>query len=133
MLHNSANRATTFWIIARFAGAVGFFTAQFMPEKGRKKIKKSLLVIIVISFCAGVFAIATYYPELFPPMYIEGEGLTDIKIILEYIIIAFLAVAAVIHLSNNSRSREDKYDILFPAALLISIFSELAFVRYNSV
>jgi phosphoserine phosphatase RsbU/P len=127
-----ANRATTFWIIARLTGAAGFFIAAFMPVSGKGRINKRLFVLPALVFCTAAFISVMYFPQVLPPMYIEGEGLTDIKIILEYIIIAFLAAAIIMYAYKN-KGGDGRFELFFPVALLFSIFSEMAFVKYNSV
>lgn len=130
--NDTANRATTFWIIARLVGAVGIFAVCFVDENRIHKIKKHYLVIPAMVVIIVVFFIITYYPHTIPPMYIEGKGLTGLKIILEYIIIAFLICSGFLYLKEYIKTG-DSQTIHFSCALVVSIFSEVAFVSYGSV
>ncbi len=132
IVNDTANRATTFWIIARIVGAVGIFIVCFIDENRTHKIKKHYLVIPAMVFIIVVFFIVTYYPHVIPPMYIEGEGLTGLKVILEYIIIVFLLCSKFLYLKEYIKTG-DSQTIHFSCALVVSIFSEVAFVSYGSV
>jgi phosphoserine phosphatase RsbU/P len=126
-----ANRATTFWIIARLIGAIGFIITSFIPNNKKSKINKMLFIIpsIIISFTT--FITVTYFSNILPKMYDEVRGLTEIKIVLEYLIIVILLIA-IIKFVHEYNKTKDFLIILFVGALLLSIFSELAFVSYKN-
>ena len=130
--NDTANRATTFWIISRLAGALGIFAVYFIADSKIYKIKRYYLVTPAMVFIIAIFIIATYYPQVIPPMYIEGEGLTGLKIILEYIIIAFLLCSVFLYLKEYRKTGGNQ-TLHFSCALAASIFSEFAFISYGSV
>ncbi len=127
-----ANRATTLWIFSRIIGSLGFLLTVFIPQDLMCKIRKRYFVIITILTVFSLFFIVTYHPETFPRMYIEGQGLTQIKIILEYIIMIIMSIT-FIKIAVEYNKNKSRREYLFMIALLFSIFSEFAFISYGSV
>ncbi|MGI6777942.1 MAG: MASE3 domain-containing protein [Acetivibrionales bacterium] len=125
-----ANRATTFWIISRLVGSAGILIATLIPKNKESSINKFLFAGGSIVFSIFSFIVTTYYPDALPKMYIEGQGLTQSKIILEYVIVIFM-VAAIIKLLNEYGKEKETAAILLAGGLLISVFSEFAFISYN--
>ena len=130
--NDTANRATTLWILSRLIGSLGFMTAISISSNVVSNIKKEILAGVTAIFAITLFLIVTYYPNFFPPMFIEGEGLTSIKIFLEYFIILILLISFVI-LSAQYRETGSKNIYLAMVALVLLIFSEFAFTHYGSV
>lgn len=130
--NNTANRATILFVISRLIGSLGFMLAINIPSKLICKIRKEFFAVVTITFTIILFLIVTYYPSLFPPMFIEGQGLTQIKILLEYLVIIILAISFIIISAQYKKTnsiREYKYMI----ALLLLMFSEFAFTNYGSI
>lgn len=130
---SSAPKATMFWIIARLFFAFGALISLFVPRKdlGRKVARWKFLVLS-IGLSVFVFGVVTYYPEFLPPMYIDGVGLTKIKVNLEYFIVC-LQCLSVFLLLQQYRTLRERIFILFASALVLSITSELVFTLYKSV
>ncbi len=134
----SANLATTFWIIGRLVMAAGLLVTALIPERTGIEINKWFFSIPPIVFSIAVLIIVVNFPDVLPPMYLESEGgLTGIKIALEYLVIIMLAATITIILLRYHKEYSKEYDknsaILFCCALIITIFSELAFVSYSEV
>ncbi|MDQ2086283.1 MASE3 domain-containing protein [Herbivorax sp. ANBcel31] len=127
-----ANRSTTFWIIARFISSIGFLIATIIPPKQKSKIRKEVFLIVPMFISVFFLVTVTYYPNLFPPMFVDGQGLTSYKIYSEYVIILLFAVATF-RLIAEYKKGKDRVIFLFAISLIISIFSEIAFVLYVSV
>ena len=132
IVNDTANRATTLWIFSRLSGVIGIMSAIFISPKAVSKIKKEFFVIITILFSIGLFLIVTYYPNFFPTMFVEGQGLTKIKILIEYIIILILAIN-FISLTIEYTKTNSRRDYMFMMALVLLIFSEFAFTNYGSI
>lgn len=131
--NDSANRATTFWIIARLIAAAGFLATGFIPSHTKCMLKKSIFSMSSFILSIAVLVVVVWFPDILPPMYIENAGgLTKTKIVLEYIVIAIFIAAIITMLFDYKRSG-DMSDISLSCALIVTIFSELAFVRYNRV
>lgn len=127
-----ANRPTTFWILSRTIGSTGFLVATFISAETKSKISKYVFVIPTSALIIIIFLIVTYCPNFFPPMFIEGKGLTNQKILMEYFTV-FIMVIAFVRYTISYIKLNLRQDYLCMLALLYSIFSELAFVSYGSV
>jgi phosphoserine phosphatase RsbU/P len=130
--NGTSNRATTLWIIARLIAAGCFLTASLISVKRTSTVNKHLFVIpsILISFV--ILVIVTYHPGLLPYMYIEGSGLTRVKIGLEFVVMLLLFLTALIYLFSYKKTK-DYLSVLMCGAIILGIFSEYAFVKYNQV
>ncbi|HEY9063066.1 MAG TPA: MASE3 domain-containing protein [Pseudobacteroides sp.] len=130
--NSNANRATTYWIIARLIGAIGITVGSFIKINKKSRINRKVFLVISIAFSLSIVVVVTYLPHALPAMYIEGIGVTKIKKVLEYITIICLCFAGIMFLHQYLR-RKDNSNLMFAIAITTSIFSELAFIRYNSV
>lgn len=130
--NTTANRATTLWILSRTFGSLGFLLAVSIPSYIKSNIKKSIVAGITFSFSILLFIIVTYFPNIFPYMFIEDIGLTKIKIIMEYVIILIMVITFIVILSEYKRTCK-KREHQFMIALIFLIFSEFAFTNYGSV
>ncbi|MEL7655397.1 MAG: MASE3 domain-containing protein [Bacillota bacterium] len=130
--YTTSNRATTFWIIARLIGGFGLLAASIIPAKTKIKFQKIYFFVLPIIISMLILNLVTYYPGLIPQMYIEGEGLTDAKVLLEFVVM-LLMLSAIFNLLRHYKKSEDKFTITITCALLIGIFSELSFTLYIDV
>ena len=130
--YTTSNRATTFWIIARLIGGFGLFAASIIPARLKFRFNKVLFFILPILISLFILHLVTYYPGVIPKMYVEGEGLTETKIILEVVVI-LLILFAILFLLREYNKNSDKLIITLSCALLIGIFSELSFTLYIDV
>lgn len=128
----TANRATTFWIIARLIGAIGITIGGLIKSDKISKIDRRIYLILSVGISVAIMILVTYYPGIIPVMFIEGKGVTPVKKYLEYIIVFFLFFAGCTFLYKYIK-KKDGSNYLFSIAITTSIFSELAFVRYISV
>lgn len=128
----TANRATTFWIIARLIGAIGITAGGFIRINRKSKIDRRVFVGLSFAFSIMILILVTDFPNFLPTMYIEGVGVTTTKRILEYVVILFLCIAGIMYLQQYLK-KKDSSNLLFAIAIVMSIFSELAFVKYTSV
>ncbi len=128
----TSNRATTFWIIARLIGGFGMLIASMIPLKLKFRFNKLWFFVLPVGISLLILNLVTYHPGFLPPMYIEGTGLSEIKIKLEFVVI-FLMLFAVIFLLSEFKKNKDRFSIILSCAILIGIYSELAFTLYVDV
>lgn len=128
----TSNRATTFWIIARLVCGFGLLTASVIPVKANFRFNKTVFFIVPVLISAMILDLVTFYPGLLPPMYIEGEGLTGTKVVLEFVVMLLIlfAIAFLMHEYNKTKNR---LNVILSCALLVGIFSELSFTLYVDV
>lgn len=130
--NDSANRATTFWVLSRFIGSVGFLEAVTIHIDVKCRLKKWIFIFPTILLSVGLLIIVTYYPNFFPAMYVEGLGLTREKIFMEYLIV-FIMGSTFVKNAWDYKKEKSQQEYLLMIALMISIFSEFAFISYGSV
>ena len=129
---NGAAIPTTYWVIARFIMAVGFLWSAFIKPARSARISRWFLLALSLALSLLFFYIVTFRIDMLPEVYIEGQGLTPLKIQVEYTIIA-LQSAAVALLVWEYKKIGRRASIHFATALIISIYSELYFTLYISV
>ncbi|MDZ4726075.1 MAG: MASE3 domain-containing protein [Leptospira sp.] len=130
---NSPNKSTQFWVIARnFSGLLLLASAFIYPNSYSKLLTKSVLLTITISLSIFIFLAITFYQSELPRTYIVGIGLTPLKKYAEYFSI-FLYFLCFIAYFRRFQLTFNKTIIYFLSAFIVSIFSELVFVGYQSV
>lgn len=130
--NTSANRATTFWILSRMIGSIGLLAGFTVSKNKTINISKMFFIIPSLILILSIFITVTYYPYFLPTMFIDGYGLTNVKIILEYVIILILIITLLKVIQEYKKTKLSK-EYLFIIGILMSIFSEIAFVSYASV
>ncbi len=130
--YTTSNRATTFWIIARLIGGFGLLVSSIIPARSNIRINKLLFFLVPVALSMLILDLVTYHPGVVPPMYIEGKGLTETKIMLEFVVMVMLLLAVFV-LSQEYKKTGDRFTIILACALLVSIFSELSFALYTDV
>ncbi|MDD3619487.1 MAG: MASE3 domain-containing protein [Desulfobulbaceae bacterium] len=124
---DDANSPTQLWIASRYIEGISlliapfFFTKQFRPYR----------VMALYALVSGLIFWAIY-AGFFPVCYVEGEGLTPFKKNSEYVIAAIL-VGALLTLHAKRTRFEPGIFKLLAAAIILTIFSELAFTFYVGV
>lgn len=120
------NTTLTFWVLTRIFEATILLTAPFMRHINFSIARTSL---ILGAFSLGISFLAFSSPlELF----IEGEGLTALKVNLEYLIVFMLLISLYI---NKQHIKEFNKAINHAVALSIflTILSELSFTLYSDM
>jgi len=129
---SSVKMATTYWIIARLTMAIGLFITSIIPFAKKIKINEKLVLILSVLLTFFFFYIVTYKLDILPPLFIEGKGLTKLKIYLEFVVM-FLQIVAIINFIRSYRKTSNKYLIILSSSLILLTFSEALFTLYKSV
>jgi len=124
----TANQPTQFWIAARYVEAVSLFIA---PLFAGKKVSKKMLAGTYAALIAFLIPSIAYY-GFFPDCYLEGYGLTQFKIVSEYVICGIL-IAAILHIRKQKDKGTYYVTKTVRAAIILTIMSELAFTLYTDV
>lgn len=123
----SGNLSSQFWIGTRYIEA-GLFV--FAPLAARMNINK-----FYTFWAFGVISAAQFYAiitGLFPTTFIEGVGLTNFKVISEYIVIAVLALSLIVlYLRRFDLGRSEIE--LIAAGVVLTILAEVMFTLYVDV
>lgn len=122
-----ANLATQLWILARYIQSISLLIAPVW-------LRRQLPIGYVATgyFVLGVVSLGLVFTNNFPTCYVEGVGLTNFKIVSEYIIIIILTGSTIPLFINQSSFETGVWQslILF---ILLSIAAEFAFTAYLGV
>ncbi|HEY3346166.1 MAG TPA: MASE3 domain-containing protein [Nitrospirota bacterium] len=128
---NTADKAAKFWVFARLAGGVLYAAAAFVAFDKKSSIKPLTLLSLALALPVVSFFLVIFGGGLIPSMFLPGEGLTPLKIGLEYLATALRLAAALLFLRLYFKTSE-KHFLLFTGAMTVSIYSELLFTMYKS-
>lgn len=131
--HNTANKSILFWLMARIVIAIGLLVYILVPDKDvvSNKRRRIGLVLTIVGVLV-ISALALRYLKYFPATFIPGEGLTLLKIILEWGLFFFLTGIAMLLYVRQDRIVDCDVDRLMLAILLMAV-SELFFTLYVKV
>lgn len=126
----SPNTATQLWIIARYTQSI---TLLLLFKFKGKSVKPSAIVAVYLGLVIYSLAVIKY-SNLFPLCYIDDVGLTEFKIISEYIIciILLIAIYFLYKGKNNSGFIGSEYSYLL-CSIAFTIISEVCFTSYIKV
>lgn len=122
-----ANLPTQLWILGRYTESLSLLIS---PIFLKKKINIQL-TLISYSVITGVLT-ALIFLGHFPACFIEGKGLTQFKIVSEYII-SIILLSALYYLFTNRANFDSKIFKLVSFSIILTIGGELVFTTYLSV
>ena len=128
---NDADKAIYFWIAARLWAALLLWSSAYLgAESLRWYLRRSILLAgsFLVSGC--VLLLVLLLPGWLPPMYVEGTGPTTLKLLLECLVIVINLLGIAGHM-RAYRFTGEWSSIVLVGALVVAIFSELAFVQYG--
>jgi PAS domain S-box-containing protein len=125
---NESNLSTQLWIVGRYLQSISLVVATFFI--GRKLKANILLIVYLAITCVLLSSIFAW--EIFPACFVEGAGLTDFKIVSEYIISGMLVLALFLLIIKRQAFEKSIMKCLV-ASFIMTIFSELSFTLYVDV
>lgn len=129
----SPEKAINFWLAARLLAALALWTAAMRSARPLKSARtRYLLLASSLAITSFVYWIGINHEKELPHTFIEGVGLTPVKVAAEYLIITILVIPTVLFFIRARRDQFREADLLFAAAA-ISILSELSFILYSAV
>ena len=123
-----ANLPTQLWIAGRYLQGISFLIAPL----GMKRTVNYPAVLGVYFLVSAFLVLSIFTWDIFPDCYLEGVGLTPFKILSEYVISSFFALAIVL-LLRRRRDFDPQVLRLLCLSLVLTVFSELAFTLYVDV
>lgn len=126
-------KAINFWLAARLVAALALLAVAFGPS-GPLKSPRSRhgFLVAALGVTAAVIYVGLFRQHDLPHTFIEGQGLTPLKIGMEYLIVALLVPAAAVFYRRAGRDGPFDAGGLF-AATAVTILSELGFTLYSQV
>ncbi len=129
---SSIPKATTFWIIGRLVFSIGLLAAGLVRYDYTVTFRRAYVLGGSIAFAAIASYVVTFHLDSFPPLFIEGQGLTKLKVDLEYFILVVFAIASMLYIRDYHLTKERIF-ALVGAGLMLSAFAEAAFTLYRSI
>ena len=119
--------AVQYWVLTRYLESFLLVTATwFLANKINFRLMFFVYGLLALSILVFVKS------GNVPVMFVEGAGLTDIKIVSEYIIVVILMLA-FFQLYKKRNMLDSKVSRLILASIVLTICSELAFTLYIDV
>jgi PAS domain S-box-containing protein len=123
-----ANLPTQLWIAARFMQSIALLLAPFFINRWvRDELILAGFALVTVFLLLSIF---TW--KIFPDCFIEGTGLTQFKIISEYVI-DLLLIGSMVHLYRYRRQVDRRLLPLFFASISATILAEVFFTFYIDV
>lgn len=121
-----------FWLAARALAALALLGAGLIPWARRDGVPRAWMVLAVLAGVLCVHLGLWAWPEVFPALYVEGAGLTQLKIAVEYGLIALYLAAAWLFYRHLSQPRVFNASGLFAASCIMTM-SEWFLVHYVDI
>ena len=125
-------KAINFWLAARLLAASLLLWVAVRPWNAPLQVGRGTLLGTLLLIIASIHGLFLIHPEWIPRTFIEGQGLTPLKIAVEWLIIAIALAAAVFHLRSLNTAKV-KPAAWLAAAALITAGSEVFFTLYTAV
>jgi PAS domain S-box-containing protein len=128
----STQKGIYFWLAARFWVVGALLTGSFLPTRNSFRfLSRHLLLVLTLTMTALVVGIDFWGESYVPVFFVTGEGLTPLKIALEWVIMALALVALFVYGQQYAQKQERALPYLM-AGLILTIISEMCFTFYTS-
>ena len=126
---SGTNIASQLWISARFVQAAGLLAGAFIVNMIVTK-RCRILISLISSVYFILSVVFIMFLKIFPTTFVDGQGLTLFKKIMEYIIIFILLLALVFYSVNREKLGKKSF---YYIAISIGFFivSEFLFTLYR--
>lgn len=130
---SSKDKALYFWLAARGMAAFALLAATALSWTVlATQVRASVTLFSVLIVTAGIHMLLLGHLDQLPPMFVEGQGLTSLKVSIEYGIILICLVVAALLVSHLKEPKQFEASDLI-AAVLIMAMSEFLFTIYQEV
>ncbi len=139
---SSADKGIYFWLASRLTDSVSFFIVAVLSLKQEFEMSStSLSRMSRISFPAAIFyTLFAYYiilgfPQYLPDMFVDGEGLTTLKVSLEMLVGVLTFVTGILFLKKALREDGKTAEVFYGLALGAFIFclGSFCFLSYSTI
>lgn len=129
---SSAQKATNFWIISRLILAIGLLIAAIIPVDKKTRLKREYFQAGSFIIIVAIFYFGTFRQDIIPSMFIDGQGLTRLKVFLEYFIMVILFLTMFRYIKDYTDTG-NKVFRTFYIGLCFAVFTDASFTLYKSV
>lgn len=127
----SVTRATSFWVLARLVESIGVLLAILLTKRLWIRKIKTVVGIVVIGIIV-LSAIVITFPDKLPILFVEGSGMTNLKVRLEYFI-CFIIMLTLIILIKRYVKKPNIITLYLIAGVFLMLVGELYFTIYSKV
>ncbi|ABB14659.1 sensor domain-containing diguanylate cyclase [Carboxydothermus hydrogenoformans] len=130
---SSYQKATFLWLYGRFIVAFAVIIASLhLWGSTRAVVRPWFIVFTDIVLIVIAFLFSTVYLKYVPPLFIEGQGLTSLKVSLEHLLMTLYGLGFLLVFAKR---QELKLSLITNLGyfLIFTFFSEAAFTFYKSV
>lgn len=125
------DKAIWFWLSSRVTSAVGFlFVAISNPRESKIHAVRTPLMIFAVLWTALWYYLILFEPERLPRMFIPGQGLTPLKVFLEWSTVMISLVAGALFFRRGVRRDVLSFHWMGCACLLFAM-SGFFFTMYR--
>ncbi len=127
----SMQKSISFWLAARLLPAIGFLTIALRDwgPLSNPRTRYGLLAGVLV-YVAVVYTLVLFHMDRLPVLFVAGQGLTELKIGAEYVLVALYGLAAWLFFRQSRRAGASNTADLFAAAAIAAL-SELCFTLYR--
>ncbi|WP_297424010.1 GGDEF domain-containing protein [Clostridium sp.] len=120
--------ANQLWIAARYFESI-VLMLSFAYIKSKKQVNV-YLIFGIYTIITAVLMLSIFWWKIFPVCFVKGQGLTQFKIISEYIICTILLIAILLLTKNKDVFDKKVYKYLC-LSMISAIISEFSFTLYR--
>ncbi|MCL5271775.1 MAG: diguanylate cyclase, partial [Gammaproteobacteria bacterium] len=130
---SDSDKGIYFWLVARLLLAISLLIFAISTLRSLvSKTSQYLLLASILILIGFMHWLILFHQELFPPMFIVGQGLTALKTNTEYVIIVLNVITAI--MLWRRMYQPQTYDtVAMFAAVCIMAMGELFFTFYADV
>ncbi len=129
---NSSEKTISFWLAARYIGATIFLAVALLPPHKWSTAKCKLALLGAAALTAFVWWLGLKHAEILPRTYIEGQGLTPLKVGAEYLLAVLYGFSAILIYRKSQRLQDVDLRWLAAAAWVQGL-AELFFTLYTEL
>lgn len=130
---SGVEKGINFWLSARYVAAIALCTVAFRSWRPfSDPASRYALLAGALGVSGLVYWLGLYHQAWWPRTFIDGHGLTPLKIGAEYLLVAILLVATVRFYRQVGEHQSHDPGSLF-LACTVTILSELSFTLYSDV
>ncbi|MBV8534010.1 MAG: PAS-domain containing protein, partial [Alphaproteobacteria bacterium] len=128
---SSVEKAIDFWLAARILSAAALIAVVLWPAQSPiSPAGRRGYLALVLAYTGCVYGVTLFAPQSLPPMFIQGQGLTPLKVGLEYGIAVTYGMTALVLIVRRPDSWTFQSAPLVAAAITL-VASELSFTLYS--
>lgn len=127
---SSIEKAINFWLMARLCAAGVILVVALLPPSHWRPSRIRLALACVMTLVVTVWWLGLTQAHWLPRTFVEGQGLTPLKIGIEYALTMLYALAAYLLLRRGLHPRNNDW-LWLAAAAWVQGLSELFFTLYR--